>query len=212
MKARFPLLACCLLAFAAQAQETKVQMWKWTDANGVVHYSDVPAPGAVQVGLSVPQGQPGSAPPVSNTGYGESEGGDDGTRDGASPASDQVYTSLEIVKPENGASYFEADSVVAVQISPNPALAAGDRVYLYLDGARVGDSDTALGYTLQNVVRGQHTLASAIYDGQGNEKIRSQPVTFYMKQPTINAPAAVGPNVPSKPGGRPTRPTPRGGG
>lgn len=212
MKAPFPLLACCLLAFAVQAQETKVQMWKWTDANGVVHYSDVPAPGAVQVGLSVPQGQPGSAPPVRNTGYGESEGGDDGMRGDASPASDQVYASLEIVKPENGASYFEADSVVSVQISPSPALAAGDRVYLYLDGARVGDSDTALGYTLQNVVRGQHTLASAIYDGQGNEKIRSQPVTFYMKQPTINSPAAVGPSVPPKPGGRPTRPTPRSGG
>lgn len=206
MKIRFPLLACCLLAFAVQAQETKVTMWKWTDANGVVHYSDVPAPGAVQVGLTVSQGQPGSAPPVPNTGYGESEGGDGGTRGGASQASDQTYTSLEIVKPENGASYFEADSVVTVQISPNPALAAGDGVYLYLDGARVGDSDTALGYTLQNVVRGQHTLASAIYDGQGNEKIRSQPVTFYMKQATINSPAAVGPNVPPKPG-RP-RPTP----
>ncbi len=207
MKTRFPLLACCLLAFAIQAQETKVQMWKWTDANGVVHYSDIPAPGAVQMGVSVSQGQPSSAPPASR-GAGEGGSYDEGGSSGASPASDQTYTSLEIVSPEAGATYFEADSVVPVQISPSPGLAAGDSVYLYLDGKRVGNSDNALGYTLQNVERGEHSLASAIFDAQGNEKIRSQPVTFYMKQTTINSPAAVGPSVPPKPG-RP-RPTPHG--
>ena len=208
MKTRLPLLACCLLAFAVQAQETKVQMWKWTDANGVVHYSDVPGPGAVQVGLSVSQGQPGSAAPAPSAGGGESYSGE-GNED-TSSASDQSYTSLQIVKPENGASFFTADSVVTVQISPSPGLMSGDSVRLYLDGARVGDSDTALAYTLQNVDRGAHSITSAIYDRRGNEKIRSQPVTFYMKQPTIIPPAAVGPNVPPNPG-RP-RPTPRGGG
>ena len=206
MKTRFPLLACCLLAVVVQAQETKVQMWKWTDANGVVHYSDVPAPGAVQVGVSVSQGQPGPAP---SGGYDEGRSNGEGGNDDGSSAADQSYTSLQIVKPEDGASFFEADSVVTVQINPSPALANGDSVHLYLDGARVGDSDKALGYTLQNVDRGTHSLTSAIYDGQGNEKIRSQPVTFYMKQPTINSPAAVGPTVPPKPG-RP-RPTPHGG-
>ncbi len=210
MKIRFPLLACCLLAFAVQAQETKVQMWKWTDANGVVHYSDVPGPGAVQVGISVSQGQSGSAPPARSAGEGEGGSYSGEGNEDTSSASDQSYTSLQIVKPENGASFFAADSVVTVQINPSPALMPGDTVRLYLNGERVGDSNTALAYTLQNVVRGEHSLTSAIYDRQGNERIRSQPVTFYMKQPTINSPAAVGPNVPPNPG-RP-RPTPRGGG
>ncbi len=212
MNIRFPLLACCLLAFAVHAQQTKVKMWKWTDANGVVHYSDVPAPGAVEVGLNVSQGQPSSAPPASSGGYGEGGSYDEGGRGGASPASDQTYTSLQIVKPENGASFFAADSVVTVEINPSPGLAAGDSVHLYLDGKRVGDSDTALAYTLQNVVRGEHSLSSGIYDAQGNEKIRSQPVTFYMKQTTINSPAAVGPGVPPRPKPGVPRPTPRAGG
>ena len=206
MKTRLPLLACCLLAFAVQAQETRVQMWTWTDASGVVHFSDVPAPGAVQVGVNVSQGRPASAPAAATSGgYGE-----DGSTGGTSSVSDQVYTSLQIVSPQDSESFFGADAVVTVQISPRPALAAGDSVHLYLNGQRVGDSDTSLGYTLENLDRGEHTLTAAIYDGQGNEKIRSQPVTFYIKQPTINSPAAVGPNVPANPG-RP-RPTPRGGG
>jgi hypothetical protein len=34
-----------------------------------------------------------------------------------------------------------------------------------------------------------------IFDERGNERIRSQPRVFHVRQPTINAPAAVGPNL-----------------
>ena len=43
-----------------------------------------------------------------------------------------------------------------------------------------------------------------IYDQDGVEKIRSAPVTIYMKQPTVIPPNAVGPALQPKP-------TPRGG-
>jgi hypothetical protein len=209
MKARFPLLAFCLLAFAVQAQETKVQMWKWTDANGVVHYSDIPAPGAVQVGVSVSQGQSDAAPAVPSPGT---------TRSSPVPTEQAVsYTSLTIVQPQNEASYFEANSVVDVQIDSDPSLADGDSMFLYLDGKRIGNTSDSTNYSLQNLDRGTHTLTAAIFDAQGNQKIRSQAVTFYMKQPTINSPAAVGPSVPpNRPDpGRPRpppRPTPNAGG
>jgi len=209
MKTRFPLLACCLLAFAAQAQETKVQMWKWTDANGVVHYSDIPAPGAVQMGVSVSQGQPDAAPAVQGPGA---------SRLPPAPTEQAVsYTSLTIVQPQNEASYFEANSVVDVQIDSDPSLADGDSMFLYLDGKRIGNTSDSTNYSLQNLDRGTHTLTAAIFDSQGNQRIRSQAVTFYMKQPTINSPAAVGPSVPpNRPDpGRPRpppRPTPNAGG
>jgi hypothetical protein len=204
MKTRFPLLACCLLAFAVQAQESKVQMWKWTDANGVVHYSDIPGPGAVQVGVTVSRGQPGAAPAVPGPGTGYSTAPDDDEA--------VAYTSLAIVQPENEASYFEPDAVVGVQINSDPTLADGDSMYLYLDGNRIGNTGGSSSYSLQSLDRGTHTLTAAIFDSQGKQKIRSQPVTFYMKQPTINSPAAVGPNVPPNPGRPRPRPTPRAGG
>jgi len=209
MKTSFPLLASCLLAFVVHAQETKLQMWKWTDANGVVHYSDIPAPGAVQVGVDYSQGQPDAAPAVQGPGA---------SRSSPAPTQQAVsYTSLEIVQPQNEASYFEANSVVDVQIDSSPSLADGDSIYLYLDGKRIGNTGDSLSYSLPNVERGAHTLTAVIFDSQGNQKIRSQPVTFYMKQPTINSPAAVGPSVPpNRPDpGRPRpppRPTPNPGG
>jgi hypothetical protein len=195
MKTRLPLLAFCLLAYASQAQESKVQMWMWKDANGVIHYSDVPGPGAVKVGINVSKGQPGAAPPIAS----ESQGG--GRGEGATLAAATTYSSLEIVQPANETSFFDADSVVDVQIASDPALGAGDSVYLYLDGERVGSSGDAMGYSLPNVPRGAHTLSAVIVDSGGTEKIRSQPVVFYMKQNTINAPAAVGPKLKSPPKG-----------
>lgn len=214
MKTRLPLLACCLLAFASQAQETKVQMWMWKDANGVVHYSDVPGPGAVRMGVSVSQAQPDDA--SSSGSEGQSEGQGEGRGEGISPPADTpatTYSSLQITSPANGSSYFEADAVVDVQIASDPALADGDSVYLYLDGERVGSSGDALGYSLSNLERGQHTLNSSIVDSQGSEKIRSQPVVFFMKQNTTYTPAAVGPSLKPKPPPPPPRPrpTPKGG-
>ncbi|MDH4053308.1 MAG: DUF4124 domain-containing protein, partial [Rubrivivax sp.] len=43
------LLLGCLLALSVQAQESKRELWKWKDANGVTQYSDRPVPGATRV-------------------------------------------------------------------------------------------------------------------------------------------------------------------
>jgi hypothetical protein len=196
MNTRLLLLAACLLAFVSQAQESKVQMWTWKDANGVVHYSDTPGPGAVKVDINVSPGQPAAAPPVPGTKPGSP----------APPAAEAtVYTSLAIVQPANEASYFDADAVVDVQINSDPSLAEGDSLYLYLDGKRVGNSGDAQSYSLPNVERGAHSLNAVIFDAQGKEKIRSQPVVFFMKQHTIIPPAHPAPGVQPRP-----KPTPHG--
>jgi len=186
MKTRLPLLVCCLIAFASQAQQTKVQMWKWTDANGVVHYSDVPGPGAVQMDIHVSGARSSGVPPP-----------DGGTAASTYEPTAQTtgYNSLAIVQPANETSYFDANPIIDVHLRSDPALLSGDSIYLLLDGKRVGNSGDALDYSLSSVPRGQHTLTAKIVDGNGEEKIQSQPVVFYMKQITVNAPAAVGPKV-----------------
>jgi hypothetical protein len=197
MKTRMLLLVSCLLAFASQAQESKVQMWMWKDANGVVQYSDTPGPGAVRVDINVSKGQPGAAPAAPAAPSASSR-----------PAAAEqavTYTSLAIVQPANDTSYFDANAVVDVQISSDPSLADGDSVFLYLDGKRVGNSGDAFSYSLPSVGRGAHSLTAVIFDSQGKERIRSQPVVFYMKQPTINSPANPANGVKPRP-----KPTPHG--
>ena len=197
MKTRWLLLLGCLLALASQAQEAKKELWKWTDANGVVHYSDVPGPGAVRVDLVVPEGQPRPAatptPSAANV----------PAKPAAAPGT--TYTSLEIWEPESGASFFGADATVNVRMRSDPAVSADDSLLLYLDGKLVEGPVNSLDYTLANLDRGAHSVAASILDAKGKEKIRSQPVVFHIKQPTTIPPAAVGPNLKPKP-------TPRGGG
>ena len=196
MKTRILVLASCLLAFASQAQESKKELWTWRDANGVVHFSDTPGPGAKRVDLVVTGPPSGGAPAAAAASA--------PAQPTAAPVT--TYNLLEIWQPENGASFFDADATVNVRIRTEPAVAEGDTLRLFLDGMRVDGADNLLEYTFQNLERGTHSITATIRDAKGVEKIRSQPVVFYMKQNTIIAPRAVGPNLRA-----PTRPTPRGG-
>jgi Domain of unknown function (DUF4124) len=198
MKTRILVLASCLLAFASQAQQSTKELWTWRDANGVVHFSDTPGPGATRVDLVVPAAPSGGATAQASATAGAV------ARPPAAPGT--TYRLLEIWQPDNGASFFDADATVNVRIRTEPAVAEGDTLRLFLDGMRVEGADNLLEHTFQNLERGTHSITATIRDAKGVEKIRSQPVVFYMKQNTIIAPRAVGPNLRAPP-----RPTPRGG-
>jgi len=187
------LLLGCLLALSAQAQETRRELWKWKDANGVTQYSDRPVPGATKVEMYTSTPAQPAAPaarPVTS----------------AKPdaASAVQYQSLEIWQPESGESYFGADATVDVRMRSEPSLAAGDRLLLYLDGKLVEGAANSYEHKLSNLERGVHSLAAVILDDKGNEKIRSEPRVFHIKLPTTIPPRAVGPNLQPKPTPQPT--------
>jgi hypothetical protein len=191
------LLLGCLLAAASLAQTTTTrrEVWEWKDANGVTHYSDAPAPGArkiVIVGSTTTPVPPNVAP----------RAGQPANTPAAQPAPVN-YTRLEIWQPENGASFFGLDSTVNVRIRSEPEVQPGDRLLTYLDGKLVSDQSTNE-HVLSGVERGAHSLTSVILDGRGNERIRSQPVVFHIKQVPANNPANRGPAL--RP---PPAPTPR---
>lgn len=187
MKTCVALLAS-LLAVAAVAQEAKRDVWVWTDQNGVTQYSDRPVPGAKKLQLSTasPAPAPAAAAAAPAT--------------AANPAAqDVVYQRVEIWQPENGQTFFGADATVDVRMRTDPALASEDTLLLFLDGKRIETAPDALEHTLSNLERGAHTLSAVIMDGQGEEKIRSEPRVFHIRQPTVIQPRAVGPNIKPKP-------------
>lgn len=200
---KWVLLFGCLLATASQAQSTTTrrEVWEWKDANGVTHYSDAPAPGArkiVIIGSSTATVPPNVPPP--------------GARPAPGDATQAVkYASLEIWQPTNEASYFGADAVVDVRLRSTPRLAQGDRLLSYLDGKLTG-TENAYEFSITSVERGVHSLTSVIIDSKGNEKIRSAPVVFYVKQQPISNPANKGPALKPPPPPPPPKPTPKSGG
>lgn len=189
MNTRVLLLLGCLSALASPAQASTREMWVWKDANGVTHYADRPVPGAKKVEMAgVTSHAPPAAPPAPAA-----------TVSRSAQASAVEYLSLEVWQPESGASYFEPDATVDVRLRSDPQLADNHRLLLYLDGKIVEGANGALEHNLASLERGAHSLTAVILDEKGNEKIRSAPVVFHMKQPTTIAPRAVGPSLKPKP-------------
>jgi hypothetical protein len=199
MNTRLLLLLGCLLALSVHAEETKRELWKWKDANGVTQYSDRPVPGATKVeltGVTTPPSvtpAPTTAAPAARATV-------------RAPAKAVVqYQALEIWQPAQDEAFFGADAAVNVRLRSDPDLAPGDRLVLALDGRRVDGRPDSYEYQLTDLSRGAHSLEAAIVDEQGNTKIRSEPRVFHVQQPTVNEPRAVGPKL--NPPGQP-RPTP----
>jgi hypothetical protein len=179
------LLLGCLLALSSQAQ-TRREVYEWKDADGVTHYSDYPAPGARKIVLN---GTPASTTPAP-----QSASGANAKAATPSAASQVEYDSLEIWTPDNGASFFEPSEAISIRIRSEPALDGADRLLTYLDG-KLLPGENLLEHTLTGVERGVHSVTSVIVDRNGNEKIRSAPVVFHMKQTTVTNPRNLGPAV-----------------
>jgi hypothetical protein len=174
--AALALLATC--AGIALAQTT-ITTYRWVDAQGVVHYSDTPQPGAQVIQLQSAQTYHASpappTPPAAKTAT--------TTTDPNSP-----YQSCGIVQPATEASYFAPESVpVAVQLTPG--LRPGDELAVTVDGAAL--QPVAPGrYQVQAPERGAHTVNLDIHDPDGKQVCRASPVTFYVQQPSLLSPTS----------------------
>ncbi len=151
-------------------------VWKWRDANGVVHYSDQPVPGAELVnGLGA---NASSYTPVPAASAASSQ---------SSKSSAAVtYTNVEIWKPSADATIANTGGQVSVGVRVEPALATGHRLALYLDGVLVSgfppqDSD----YDLSDVERGTHSLTLVVLDTRGKQVATSSTVQFHIRQPSV---------------------------
>jgi hypothetical protein len=191
------LLLGCLLALSSQAQETKRELWTWKDANGVTQYSDRPVPGAKKVEMytSAPATPaPAPAPKPAEP------------RPSAAPAETR-YESFEFISPLQDESFFGSGLEITVRLRSEPDLAAGDQLRIYMDGKQVDEAKDSYEHTFRNLDRGAHKVTAIIFDRMGKPKINAEPRTFYIKQPTIIEPKAVGPLL--KPPPPKPKPTPK---
>jgi hypothetical protein len=172
-----------LAAFAAFAAQAAV-IYKWTDANGVVHYSDQPVPGAEKI---ITAG--GSA----SNGIGSSA-----RAAGASPASGQTakkttapglnYTQFSITSPVPDQTFFGED-IVSVHLALEPALKPNQTITWHLNGKQLDDQGPeATQLTLSNLTRGTYAIAATITDQQTGESQSTDSVTFFVRQPSELSP------------------------
>src|SRR5687767_12080326 len=98
----------CGLALSASAAE----IWRWKDANGVVHYADYPVPGAERISVSAPKPS-GDGPATS------AELPADSGVAVANPDRPVTYRSCIVLSPVNDQTFFGVQSIdVSLSVQP----------------------------------------------------------------------------------------------
>lgn len=168
-----------VLAAGAQAATTT---YKWVDKNGVVHYSDRPAPGAEKV--EVREAQTFTAPRPTTSARPASQ---------RTPGSPEIslasYDKLDLWKPENDETLQNIGTNLDVRLRLEPELQPGHAIWLYLDSKRVdGLPQAGEAFTVPNVFRGTHTIHAIVADREGKPLVRSETITFHVQQSSLNSP------------------------
>jgi hypothetical protein len=184
----FSITSNMLVLLLASVSATAAKTYRWVDAQGVVHYSDTPQPGAEQITLPTAQGYtPVPAAPVAPLGA---------AADGATPASpppdSAAYLSCAITEPVAETSLFSPESV-HVAVGLDPPLREGDRLQVLLDGQPLElKSPSATSLTAEQPDRGEHVLRAVVRDSTGKIVCSASAVTFYVQRPSLLSPQSAG--------------------
>ena len=166
------LLGLCA-AFTAGA----AVIYKWTDADGVVHYSDQAVPGAEKVVTSSSSangvdGAVRSIPPATTT--------------PKAPAG-LGYSAMDIESPAPEQVFF-GDELVPIRLHLDPVLKPNHTIAWQLNGKPLDDQANVVNFSLQSLPRGTYSVSATVADGTTGTSQSTNSVTFYVRQPSLLAP------------------------
>lgn len=159
-------------ALAGNGGSTTV--YRWVDAQGIVHYSDQPHPNAqklevrgAQTFSALPVTQPSATPPPATM-----------------QANGPVYENCAISQPADQQTLTNVYETTAV-VQSSPGLRPGDDVRLFVDGKQIAGAGNSFTFPVE---RGQHSVQAVIEDGTGQIVCETSTVTFFVHQPSVKNP------------------------
>jgi hypothetical protein len=165
-----------LAAFAGQA----AVVYKWTDSDGVVHYSDQSVPGAVKIYTSTTSaaGAPSSDRSTADT-----------QPSGVTKQTPGLgYTELSITSPVPDQSFF-GDEDISVNLALTPSLKPDQTITWRLNGKQLDDlGPTTTQFSLPHLDRGTYAIAATITDQETGESMSAGSVNFFVRQPSALSP------------------------
>jgi len=164
-----------LLGFCLAINPLHAEIFKWTDSNGDVHFSDKPHPGAVEIEL--PKVQTYSAPKVPVA---------EKSPEPITKAPVEAYEKISIVQPENQLTIRNTEGYVSIIVELEPALQKGDKIQLIFDGAPLGKPQPTTVIALRDINRGSHTIAAQVVSPKGKVLNTSSTITIFMMPPRTN--------------------------
>lgn len=171
---------CLVLLLLAQPLAAKDEIYRWVDANGVIHYGSQPPskdakPATLPELQTYRSGRPPqtSAPATSTAAPAAAPG-----------AGVAVEYQLRITAPVADETFRDPQGLVPVSLALSPALPEGGGYVYYLDGVAQNKKPwLAANYTLTEVERGEHSLSAAAVDKDGRQLVRSGAVRIYQMPP-----------------------------
>lgn len=183
------LLLFSLLAAPAWAQST---LYTWEDADGVVHFSDQPRPGAKPLALKAPEVEPPAAEPdtildtTSEVSPSDSVSDPSVTdADPTSPSDDALAQPIiSMLTPAHQQTIRDNSGTITVTATSNRKLNKGHTAHLRLDGKVIGRAQTDLDWQLTNIDRGEHTLQVELLK-YGKVIASSETVTVFLHRASV---------------------------
>jgi hypothetical protein len=173
------LITCGLAALTLSlglGSASATTLYRWVDAQGVVHYSDTPQPGAERIQVQSAQTYKAPAPPPNPQTPRPS------TRTDQSSGTSQCA----IVSPTAEQSFFAPQSV-PVTVSVVPELAPGASVQISLDGSPLpGAGGTQA--QIDAPERGVHTVSATVRAADGTVICIASPVSINIQRPSLLSP------------------------
>ena len=175
---------------AAHAATESATVYYWTDANGVMHFSDTPVAGKTmqtkQIDIANPPAiNPNPVPQASDTNTQANQQASD-TNTQANQQAVIAY-SLSITSPLAEETIRSNEGKIRVQSQLSPALPDNEPVNLFLniDSTRYPCNTAALSCQADNIVRGAHQLKTELVDQSGKILASSESITIYLHQTIV---------------------------
>jgi len=172
--ARALLITLMLLTANVSAQ----QIYRTTDAQGNVVFTDKPAASTSSEQVTLPETNTTPATAVR-------------PRPQEAPKAQEPEGdafALSILIPANETTIPMGPGNFSVTVDVKPALGQGLSLQLYMDGIPWGDAQRTNSWSLTNVFRGAHDITVAVVDTQLQSLGSSEPVRVYVLRPSINSP------------------------
>lgn len=181
------ILALFLLPLAAQAE-----IYKWVDEKGNIHYGDEPRGKGAERMRRLPGLSTYSPPPMPKEKEPADELGEELRTAEPAPKPQPAYRQLKLVGPEDGATVRSSPGEVPVFVAVDPVLREGDYIRVILDGNALPERHSSTVIRLQNVDRGEHKVAVAVYSKDGRKLLQSDAHTFYLHRTIARKPVPRG--------------------
>ena len=181
-----------LVVFLALALGS-ADVYRWTDADGQIHYSDRPQPGAARITIDV-------SPPASGSPGNNPAAGNDVDTGGEAAEPFAQYQSLTIASPAQEETLWNIEGQLDVAAAVEPALQPGHALRFRLDGRTETADPGSTRMQFAEVFRGEHSLQAEVVDEDQQTLVASPTIRFFVRQTALPNP------VPAPPA--PPRPTP----